>query len=73
MNHAYGLNDVFELEDPFGINKDEDGKVIPYRLMRIRNPWGKSEWLGAWSDESEQSKKYADCILEYIHTLPPDE
>jgi hypothetical protein len=41
--------------------------------MRIRNPWGKSEWLGAWSDESPEAKKYAKSILEYIHTLPPDE
>jgi len=60
------LNDVFELDDPF--NKGET-----LRLMRIRNPWGKSEWLGAWSDESEEAKKYADIILDYIHSLPPDE
>ena len=55
-----------ELDDPF--NKGET-----LRLMRIRNPWGKSEWLGAWSDESEEAKKYADIILDYIHSLPPDE
>lgn len=67
MNHAYGLNDVFEIEDI------DDPKKPANRLMRIRNPWGKSEWLGAWSDESPEAKKYAGKIMEYIHTLPPDE
>jgi hypothetical protein len=51
MNHAYSLNDIMEFDDPF--NKGE--KV---RLLRLRNPWGKSEWLGAWSDNSEEMKKY---------------
>lgn len=69
MNHAYGLNDIMELEDPH--NPEE-----PLRLLRLRNPWGKSEWLGAWSDNSEEMKEggvYREVILEYINTLPPDE
>ena len=41
--------------------------------MRIRNPWGKSEWLGAWSDSSPEAKKYRPMIDEYIHSLAPDE
>jgi hypothetical protein len=45
LNHAYGITDVVEFIDPF--NKS---KVI--RLLRLRNPWGKSEFLGAWSDGS---------------------
>jgi hypothetical protein len=65
-NHAYSLNDIIEIEDPF--NK---GGVI--RLLRLRNPWGKSEWNGAWSGESEEMKKYRPVIEEYINSLPPDE
>jgi hypothetical protein len=46
-NHAYSLNDIIEINDP--LNK---GKSI--RLLRLRNPWGKSEWKGAWSSNSEE-------------------
>lgn len=38
--HAYAFLDVREL--PSGD-----------RLVKIRNPWGKTEWKGAWSDSSE--------------------
>ena len=57
LNHAYGLNDIMELEDG-------EGGVL--RLLRLRNPWGKSEWLGAWSDGSDEVKKYKPIIEKYI-------
>lgn len=67
LNHAYGINDVFELTDPWNKSKN-------VRLLRLRNPWGHSEWLGAWSDDSAEMKKYGPIIQKtYIDKLPPDE
>lgn len=68
MNHAYGLNDVIEFKDPF----DKGGKST-IRLLRVRNPWGKSEWKGAWGAKSAEEKKYKNTIQQYINSLPPDE
>jgi calpain len=66
QNHAYSLNDIVEIADPF--NK---GQFL--RLLRLRNPWGKSEWLGAWAANSEEMTRYQPHIQAYIDTLPPDE
>lgn len=30
--------------------------------MQLRNPWGKREWLGPWSDFSQTWEKYP-----YVH------
>lgn len=66
MNHAYGLNDIIELTDPSNPGK-------PIRLLRIRNPWGKTEWNGAWGAGSEELEKNSGLLKKYIEHLPPDE
>ena len=41
-NHAYSLLSAHEIE--------HNGRTE--RLVKLRNPWGKGEWKGDWSDES---------------------
>lgn len=38
--HAYGLEAVRE--------------IAGRRLLRLRNPWGRGEWVGAWADGAEE-------------------
>ncbi|XP_066511001.1 calpain-1 catalytic subunit-like [Hoplias malabaricus] len=42
--HAYSITAAEEVH--------VDGNVV--QLLRIRNPWGNTEWNGAWSDNSEE-------------------
>jgi len=41
--HAYSLISIHEI-------KDASGKEV--KLLKLRNPWGKGEWSGDWSDGS---------------------
>lgn len=70
LNHAYGVSDILEFQDEFDDPKYLEGKI---RLLRLRNPWGKSEWVGAWSDKSDEFAKYKYKVVEYVVNLPLDE
>ena len=41
--------------------------------MFLRNPWGKGEWTGAWSEESEEYKNNLKSLEKYNETLDFDE
>eukprot|EP00457_Paulinella_chromatophora_P003115 gb/GEZN01003120.1/.p1 GENE.gb/GEZN01003120.1/~~gb/GEZN01003120.1/.p1 ORF type:complete len:656 (-),score=44.11 gb/GEZN01003120.1/:277-2244(-) len=42
--HAYGILDVREIPCCCG--------MFSHKLIKLRNPWGKGEWKGKWSDAS---------------------
>ena len=63
--HAYSVIDVIEIEV---VLQDQDGKQYTKmeRLVRCRNPWGKKEWNGAWSDGSEELNDNMKALNGYI-------
>ena len=59
VRHAYGILDAFEIPKPRGKRKVS-------RLLRIRNPWGDTEWNGKWCDNSEEVIKNKDKIEKVL-------
>lgn len=54
-----------QLNDPYGDK--------PLTIMRVRNPWGNTEWKGEWSEGSTMFNKYKKVLQEFMNGLPPDE
>uniref|UniRef100_A0A8C7PXN0 Calpain 6 n=1 Tax=Oncorhynchus mykiss TaxID=8022 RepID=A0A8C7PXN0_ONCMY len=50
--HAYSVTAVKKVRLGHGLMAYFQNKTIP--LIRMRNPWGKTEWKGAWSDSSAE-------------------
>ena len=59
MGHAYSFLDLntIQIPGPGGKGTEE------VRLVRVRNPWGRGEWEGDWSDDSEQYAKHQELIV----------
>ncbi len=72
-SHAYSLLEVYELEKIVNqryqlLHPDENkqGKIVE-RLVKLRNPWGKGEWKGDWSDQSYLWSYQLRKMLKYDH------
>ncbi|XP_032432816.1 calpain-5-like [Xiphophorus hellerii] len=57
--HAYSVTDVKRVQLSHGLRAYFKNDTIP--LIRLRNPWGKIEWTGAWSDSSVEWSKIGDA------------
>lgn len=56
--HAYSVTAVQKVRLGHGLMSYFKKETIP--MIRMRNPWGKTEWNGAWSDNSEEWSKVGD-------------
>lgn len=61
--HAYSITGVLE--------KRIQGWAM--KLIRLRNPWGKSEWKGPWSDGSDEWKAVSDEVKREIQLVIEDD
>ncbi|XP_046876360.1 calpain-5-like [Hypomesus transpacificus] len=53
--HAYSVTAVKRVRLGEGLRAYFKNDTVP--LIRMRNPWGKTEWNGAWSDSSTEWEK----------------
>ncbi|KAL4468366.1 hypothetical protein ABPG72_012260 [Tetrahymena utriculariae] len=60
--HAYSILDVRRI-------KTQDGQE--HRILQIRNPWGKGEWKGDWSDND--TKLWNDFTMSQVPTFKREE
>ena len=61
--HAYGVVDLLYVVNPKAHNTKKR-----HRLIRVRNPWGKREWKGKWSDGSPEMEEFGDLINKELQT-----
>ncbi|NXC52010.1 CAN5 protein, partial [Aleadryas rufinucha] len=58
VGHAYSVTAIRKLR--LGERLVFSFKAEKLFMIRLRNPWGRKEWHGAWSDSSEEWKKVSD-------------
>lgn len=65
QGHAYSMTGMVQVQLHTG-----DAKVS---LMRLRNPWGRGEWNGPWSDRSPEMKSLTPQQKEKLHLVALDD
>jgi hypothetical protein len=58
INHAYGIISVREIQG--------------LKLIRIRNPWGRGEWRGSFSDDDDNWDNYKGLREALAHEIKND-
>lgn len=74
-NHAYSLLAAYELVKSGNgkyrlLRKGDDRRSVGARIVKLRNPWGKGEWRGEWSDRDQRWN--SELKKELRHTLKED-
>ena len=60
QGHAYSILDVAEVDDRNG----------SHELVCLRNPWGQTEWKGAWADtDTRRWTRRVQAKLGYVRSL----
>ena len=59
--HAYYILDVFEISKPRGRKRKKS------KLLRIKNPLGRKDWIGKWSDDNVETKKNKELIKNELN------
>lgn len=49
-----------------GAEKIVNKNKKPINLVKLRNPWGNTEWKGGWSDESDDWTKTLKGNLKFV-------
>ena len=63
--HAYSIIDVLDIEVKI-LNDKEEYETNRRRLLRLRNPWGKKEWNGPFSDGSDELIDNLKVLNTYV-------
>lgn len=64
--HAYSILNVYRCRGGFMMDKT-------IRLVQIRNPWGRTNWNGPWSDSSDEWKAHPFIKAELIGNKKEDD
>ncbi|XP_058877015.1 calpain-5-like isoform X2 [Acipenser ruthenus] len=69
--HAYGVTDVRKVR--LGTGLLSLFRTSRLYMIRMRNPWGTTEWSGAWSDESQQWQQISKSEREKMGVTVRDD